>query len=159
MTDDQENRGWHVESFESCWGMTFRLKPAHSGLRRGDMEIWEVSCFWSLKDEKDRCWREKKWCLGHAVSCRHHWGEQHGVMTVFKDVGLGVVVVFIAFIIIIIIIVIILTMQCGFCDLSSSTRDWIWALAVKALNLNPWTTREFPPPPPLLFFSLTYLLL
>lgn len=34
--------------------MTFRLKPAHSAIRRGDMEIWEVSCFGSLKNEKGR---------------------------------------------------------------------------------------------------------
>ena len=68
---------------------------------------------------------------------------QHGVMTVFKDVGLGGVITFIAFI-----IIIILTMQCGLCDLSSLTRDRIWALAVKALNLNHLTMREFPPPPP-----------
>lgn len=68
---------------------------------------------------------------------------QHGVMTVFKDVGLGGVITFIAFI-----IIIISTMQCGLCDLSSLTTDRIWALAVKALNLNHLTTREFPPPPP-----------
>jgi len=82
---------------------------------------------------------------------------QHGVMTVFKDVGLGGVITFIAFI-----IIIISTMQCGLCDLSSLTTDRIWALAVKALNLNHLTTREFPPPPPrspLFFFFLAYLLL
>lgn len=82
---------------------------------------------------------------------------QHGVMTVFKDVGLGGVITFIAFI-----IIIISTMQCGLCDLSSLTTDRIWALAVKALNLNHLTTREFPPPPPRsppLFFFLAYLLL
>lgn len=82
---------------------------------------------------------------------------QHGVMTVFKDVGLGGVITFIAFI-----IIIISTMQCGLCDLSSLTTDRIWALAVKALNLNHLTTREFPPPPPRsppFFFFLAYLLL
>ena len=82
---------------------------------------------------------------------------QHGVMTVFKDVGLGGVITFIAFI-----IIIISTMQCGLCDLSSLTTDRIWALAVKALNLNHLTTREFPPPPPrspFFFFFLAYLLL
>ena len=82
---------------------------------------------------------------------------QHGVMTVFKDVGLWGVITFIAFI-----IIIISTMQCGLCDLSSLTTDRIWALAVKALNLNHLTTREFPPPPPRsppLFFFLAYLLL
>ena len=69
---------------------------------------------------------------------------QHGVMTVFKDVGLGGVITFIAFII----IIIISTMQCGLCDLSSLTTDRIWALAVKAQNLNHLPMREFPPPPP-----------
>ena len=29
-------------------------------------------------------------------------------------------------------------------DLSSRTRDWTWATAVKALSPNHWTAREFP---------------
>ena len=38
-------------------------------------------------------------------------------------------------------------MTCSLQDLSSLTRDWTWALsilAVKAWNLNHWTTRESP---------------
>ena len=35
-----------------------------------------------------------------------------------------------------------LAMTCGSWDLSSPTRDWTWAPAVKAPNPNHWTTRE-----------------
>ena len=33
---------------------------------------------------------------------------------------------------------------CGLQDLNSLTRDWTWAVAVKALSPNHWTTRELP---------------
>ena len=38
----------------------------------------------------------------------------------------------------------ILAVLCGLRDLSSSTRDWTWAPAVKAPSPNHWTAREFP---------------
>ena len=37
-----------------------------------------------------------------------------------------------------------MAMLCGLQDLSSLTRDWTWALAVKTISPNHWTTREFP---------------
>ena len=32
----------------------------------------------------------------------------------------------------------------GLWDLSTLTRDWTWALAVKMLSPNHWTARKFP---------------
>ena len=40
-----------------------------------------------------------------------------------------------------------LAVPCCLRDLSSPTRDWPWATAVKALSPNHWTTRAFPVPP------------
>ena len=36
------------------------------------------------------------------------------------------------------------TKLCDLWDLSYTTRDWTWAVAVRALSFNHWTTREFP---------------
>ena len=41
---------------------------------------------------------------------------------------------------------------CGRWDLSSLTRNWTWATAVKALSPNHWTARKFPG----IFFFFTY---
>ena len=38
----------------------------------------------------------------------------------------------------------VLAAPCSWRDLSSPTRDWTWATAVKAPSPNQWTTREFP---------------
>ena len=42
-----------------------------------------------------------------------------------------------------------ITLLGGLWDLSSPTRDWTWALAVKAPSANPWSARAFP----ILFFK------
>ena len=47
---------------------------------------------------------------------------------------------------------------CGLRDLSSLTRDWTWATAVKVPSPNHWTAREFPRNFILKNFNLSYCL-